>query len=65
MEVLNTRLKEIGIAKVAKACGVSVQAVYKWTRKGLPRTEWTGETSHAKTIATLSDKYDAKDFLVK
>lgn len=40
---------------VAEACGVSPRAVYKWLKTGrLPRTDYTGETSYAKTISDLS-----------
>ncbi|WP_213115299.1 DNA-binding protein [Cobetia sp. MC34] len=44
-----------GVGAVSKACGVSIRAVYKWIERGcLPRTEYTGETSHAEAIAGLS-----------
>lgn len=47
-----TRAIEIaGLAEIAKACGVTYQAVRKWETAGrLPRTEWTGETHHANAI---------------
>lgn len=38
--------------KIGDWCGVSKNAVAKWFRVGyLPRTEHTGETSHAATIS--------------
>lgn len=44
-----------GVPVVAKACGVSPRAVYKWLAAGaLPRTDFTGETQHAEKIADLS-----------
>jgi len=47
-----TRAIEIvGLAELAKACGVTYQAVRKWEAAGrLPRTEWTGETHYASAI---------------
>lgn len=48
-----TRAIEIvGLKELASECKVTYQAVRKWEAAGrLPRTEWTGETHHAKTIA--------------
>lgn len=44
-----------GAIAVAKACGVSRQAADKWIRSGqLPRTEYTGETHYAESIAGLA-----------
>lgn len=44
-----------GALQVAKACGVSVRAVYKWVASGsLPRTEYTGETHYAEKIAAAA-----------
>lgn len=43
-----------GMEATAKACGVSVRALYKWAnRNSLPRTEYTGETSYAEALAEL------------
>ncbi|MCY1503021.1 hypothetical protein D9M68_371340 [compost metagenome] len=44
-----------GPVAAAKACGVSRQAIDKWLAKGsLPRTDYTGETDHAKSLAEAS-----------
>lgn len=44
-----------GAEKVAKVCGVSARAVYKWAAAGsLPRTEYTGETQYAEKIAAAA-----------
>lgn len=52
-----------GPAKVAAACGLkSYQAVRKWEANGLPRTEWTGETSYAGIIAKLCKNNDRPQF---
>lgn len=41
-----------GLRTVARACGVTYQAVRKWEANGkLPRTEYTGETNYAMRIA--------------
>lgn len=43
------------LSDVAASCQVSYQAVRKWEKNGrLPRTEWSGETSHAKNIERLT-----------
>lgn len=44
-----------GPTAVAKATGKSYQAVLKWMAKGLPRTEWTGETNYAAAIERLTE----------
>lgn len=44
-----------GVSAVAKACGISDRAVYKWLSScSLPRTEYTGETAYAEAIAKLA-----------
>lgn len=41
MQTLDEPIKGIGIPEVAKACGVSERAVYKWLKNGfLPKTEF-------------------------
>lgn len=45
-----------GVTAVAKACGISDRAVYKWLATcSLPRTEYTGETRYAELIAELAE----------
>ena len=49
-----------GPIPAAKACGVSRQAVDKWLARGqLPRTDYTGESAHAKAIASLAGQNGA------
>ncbi|CAI0891701.1 Uncharacterised protein [Serratia fonticola] len=65
MDNIDIAIKGIGIPEVAKACGVSERAVYKWLKNGfLPKTEFFGKTSYAKTIEEVSaGKYPAIDLL--
>ncbi len=43
-----------GQQRVAEGCGIKQPSVAAWLYKGLPRTEWTGETSHAEVIVALA-----------
>lgn len=44
-----------GVPMVARACGKSARAIYKWlAADALPRTEYTGETKYARKIAELA-----------
>lgn len=65
MQNLDEPIKGIGIPEVAKACGVSERAVYKWLKNGfLPKTEFFGKTNYAATIEIISKgKYLASDLL--
>lgn len=47
-------INKLGLAAAASACGVTYQAVRKWEKGGLPRSEWTGETRHAEKLAAAS-----------
>lgn len=41
-----------GIGAAARVCGRSYQALNKWRQAGaLPRTEYTGETKYAESLA--------------
>jgi len=42
-----------GQACVARACRVSQPTVWGWTRSGIPRTDWTGETNYSAVIERL------------
>ncbi|AIX74690.1 DNA-binding protein [Pantoea sp. PSNIH4] len=65
MHHLDEPIKSIGIPEVARACGVSERAVYKWLKNGfLPKTEFFGKTQYAKTIERISNgKYQASELL--
>lgn len=51
---LSTAIALVGLGALARALNVTHQAVRKWERTGLPRTEWTGETSYAECIERLT-----------
>lgn len=56
MNQISKAIEVAGLSVVAKACGVSYQAVRKWEgRWCLPRTEWTGETNYATAIERATD----------
>lgn len=65
MQTLDEPIKGIGISEVAKACGVSERAVYKWLKNGfLPKTEFFGKTHYAEKIELISGgRYHAKEML--
>ncbi|KEZ78347.1 hypothetical protein [Salinisphaera hydrothermalis] len=44
-----------GQTAVARALNLHQPTVFKWTRVGLPRTEWTGETNYAATICDMAN----------
>lgn len=65
-ETLKKAVKEAGGIKcVAAACERSHEAVRKWIINGLPRTEWTGDTSYSKKIAAMQSVYSVDDLLVR
>lgn len=53
MSAIKEAVQSVGGAKAAaKACGVSVRAIYKWiAADALPRTEYTGETDYVAQLA--------------
>lgn len=51
---LSAAIALVGLGTLARALNVTHQAVRKWERTGLPRTEWTGETSYAECIERLT-----------
>ena len=65
METLEVAIKGVGISEVAKACGVSERAVYKWLKNGfLPKTEFFGKSSYAERIEEISGgKFNAIEIL--
>jgi len=42
-----------GTKRVAKALHLTDEAVRRWGSRGLPRTEWTGETNYLARIEAL------------
>lgn len=57
MSALKEAVQCVGGAKAAaKACGVSVRAIYKWiAADALPRTEYTGETNYVARLAHAAE----------
>lgn len=57
MNAVQTAIEKAGgPVAAAAACRVSRQSVDKWIAKAcLPRTEYTGETSYAKTLAQVAE----------
>ena len=48
---LDRAVEQLGLTTLARACGVTHQAVRKWQKAGrMPRTEWTGETAYSTAI---------------
>jgi transcriptional regulator with XRE-family HTH domain len=63
--LISQAIQDVGLAELARRLGVTYQAIRKWERKGcLPRTEWTGETSYAATIETLTERRITRDALL-
>jgi len=49
--LITQAIEQVGLGKLAAACGVTYQALRKWEKAGrLPRTDWTGETDYAALI---------------
>lgn len=63
--LISQAIEIVGLAKLAKALGVTYQAIRKWeSKKKLPRTEWTGETNYAAMIEKETDgKISSEDLL--
>lgn len=52
-------IDHLGLTPLARACGVSYQAVRKWQRLGrFPRTEWTGETDYIACVLQAAAKLE-------
>lgn len=51
IDPLRAAVDIVGLQKAAKLCGVTYPAVSKWLKSGLPRTEWSGESSYAQKLA--------------
>lgn len=50
MSPLDTAIDCASLGGIADACNVRYQAVQQWREKGLPRTEYSGETNYAENI---------------
>lgn len=55
LDPIEDAVRLLGLGKLARALGVTHQAVRKWQKaRRLPRTEWTGETNYAGRIEKLT-----------
>lgn len=55
----------IGLRPLARECGVTPQAIYKWRDRGrVPRTDWTGETDYAVRIEKATKGQITRDQLL-
>ena len=56
----------LGLRPLADGCKLkSYQAVKKWEKNGLPRTEWTGETNYSENIESLTNGQVTKERLLE
>ena len=63
--LISQAIEIVGLAKLARALGVTYQAIRKWETKGrLPRTEWTGETDYAALIEAATEGKVSKEALL-
>jgi hypothetical protein len=62
MSAIKTAVEAVGgSSSAARICGVSPRAVNKWIAAGkLPRTEYTGETRHAKNLAAAAGTFTSE-----
>jgi len=64
MNPVTEAIEIVGLQPLAAAVGLSYQAVRKWEKRGMPRTEWTGETSYSRVIAQVTGgKVSVSDLL--
>ena len=63
--LISKAIEIVGICRLANACGVRYQSIYKWEAKGrLPRTDWTGETDYASCIERATKGAVTRDQLL-
>lgn len=63
--LITKAIEIVGICKLAVACGVRYQSIYKWQKQGrLPRTDWTGETDYASRIEEATKGAVTRDQLL-
>lgn len=63
--LISKAIEIVGICKLANACGVRYQSIYKWEAKGrVPRTDWTGETDYASRIEKATNGQITRDQLL-
>ena len=45
-----------GVGGLAAAIGVKGQTLHHWRKRGMPRTDWTGETDYSKRIERVTNR---------
>lgn len=60
-----TEAKQLVTVKVvAAACDVTIGAVNKWEKNGMPRTEFSKETNYSSIISSLTNRKVTKSRLL-
>lgn len=65
MNPVTRAIEKIGLIALARELGISYQSVKKWEMRGMPRTEWTGETHYAEKIEVITQGTVTKSDLLK
>lgn len=63
--LIDSAIDIVGLQPLADSCGVTYQAIRKWQRHGMPRTEFTGETGYAKSIEAATKRKVKASALLK
>ena len=65
MAPLEEAIAQFGsVAKLAAAIRVKGQTLHHWRTRGMPRTDWTGETDYAKRIERATKRSVRADALL-
>ena len=64
MNYISLAIEKAGLQPLAKKCGVSYQAIRRWEKQGLPRSEWSGDSNYAAKIVKATKGAVTYDELV-
>jgi hypothetical protein len=62
---LDTAIEVVGLGPLSEIIDVTPQRLHNWRQRGLPRTEWTGETRYAEKIAAACRAKGRRDVTKK